>query len=478
MSTAGRLRPNVLVDFQPEQVTIAFGPWETRLPREWVDGRPEVANLLNGRSTLREGLADADAGPVAKLLAAQGCFVPDLVTTPVSLVCIRALFEPIKLEWYASYYSHPLWNALRSGAATRAELVGWIIHNYHVSRAAGIVAARAAISHRRWRRFFEIDAIEEFWHCDAFYFIDAPDLRVPGRDVRTYVPLPASLAFEQLCLVTAERDPVGHLLIAYFQEASIMFRSDSDTFYCNVEQAYGIDGFFRTWRQHIQIDVDHGHADGLAQLFDTDWHVPPDQLAAALRNAWLAFYFLLASLDDVRGQAGPSIALRHPFTAPSHVASIADLASWCAALHSLPANTAERVADLVPFVRATALRALGFARDHDAVMLTGGIVRTLDGACDTITDRPWTIEVGNFLAEVAVDMRRWYAAIRLLAARCALPDEVGRLLAAYEKNADLTCSRRELDRHATELHQFNELVERSLTSSEVIPATLTNWIRP
>lgn len=477
MSTVGRLRPSVLVDFEPEQVTIGFGPWETRLPRQWVDERPAVASLLKGRSTLREGLADANARPVAQLLAAQGCFVPELVVAPVSLACVRALFEPLKLEWYASYYTHPLWNALRSGTATRAELVAWIIHNYHVSRAAGIVAARAAICQPRWRRFFEIDALEEFWHCDAYYFIDAPDLRVPGREVRAYVPLLASLAFEQLCLVAAEREPLAHLLIAYFQEASIIFRSDSEAFYSEVERVYGIDGFFRTWRQHIQIDVDHGHADGLAQLFDTDWQVPPDQLAAGLRTAWLAFYFLLASLDDVRGQAGPMIALRQPVTAPPNVTSIADLAAYCGARHPQPGT--ERVADLLPLVRASAMRALGFSHDHDTLMLAGGIARTLDGARDTRhADRPWTIAVGNFLAEAAVDARRWYAAMRLLAVRCAVPDDVVRLLRAYERHADLTCSRHELDRHATELHQFDELVERSLTSLEVIPATLTNWIPP
>lgn len=478
MSTAGRLRPSVLVNFEPEQVTIGFGPWETRLPRPWVEGRPAVARLLSGRCTVLDGLKDADARPVAQLLAAQGCFVPEPLTAAVSLARVRALFDPMRLEWYASYYAHPLWSMLRTGSATRAELVAWVIHNYHVSRAAGIVAARASTMQPRWRRFFEMDALEEFWHCDAYYFIDTPDLQVPGRDVRTYVPLPASLAFEQLCVVTAECDPLGHLLIAYFQEASIIFRSDSEAFYEDVEGAYGIAGFFRTWRQHIQIDVEHGHADGLAQLFANSEEVTPEQLLGGLRNAWLAFYFLLASLEDVRGQGSQTIELRHPVTAPSEVTSIADLVAW-RARSALPDAAGKPAVSLVPLLRATALRALGFSRDHDTLMLAGGIARALDGARDTILpDRPWTIAVGNFLAEAAADGRRWYAATRLLAARCAIPDEVGRLLRSYEKRADLTCSRHELDRHATDLYQLDELLERSLTNSDAIPATLTSWIKP
>jgi hypothetical protein len=67
----------------------------------------------------------------------------------------------------------------------------------------------------RWQSFFENDAIEEYWHCDVFYNIDAPDLKVPKHLAQVYLPLPASLAFEQQTYQVAEKDKLAHLMVAY-----------------------------------------------------------------------------------------------------------------------------------------------------------------------------------------------------------------------------------------------------------------------
>jgi hypothetical protein len=482
----GHLRPSVRVAFEPARVRIVFGPWETSLPRSWVNARPSVTSLLEGRLAMHDAVLDPDAAPVAHLLANLGCFVPQLADRPLPLGELRTLFEPFKLEWYGTYYAHPVWDRLRTGAATRNELVAWIIHNYHVSRAAGIVAARMATSQRRWNTFFRRDSLEEFWHCDAYYFIDEPALAVRGEDVRTYVPLPASLAFEQLCTVTAETDALAHLLIAYFQESSIMFKEGSEAFYAAVERVYEIPGFFRTWRDHIQIDVEQGHSDGLRELFEDSWNVEPRRFKASLRTAWLASYFLLASLDDIQRRPGPVVALRHPArwsrADGSRPRDVVDRYS-SSPVEAIPSEGDARAAAIAPLLRDSAFRALAFSRSHDEVMVAGTLARTLEASCpDRATDLPWALAVGNFLREAAVQPRVWLTGVAFLVRRLAglapnaIPDEVARVLHKYDRLLDVELSSDELAVSATTLYQLDELVLRCLVSPAVVPSSLESWI--
>src|SRR6185503_20799475 len=114
------------------------------------------------------------------LLDAQGCFLPEPASD--SLADALAAFLPLRSVMYADYYSHPLWTRLRDGAATAGELTTWAVHNYHVSRSAGAIAARRSVrSHDDGLQpFFREDALEEYWHCDAFYFVDGPGVTLPA----------------------------------------------------------------------------------------------------------------------------------------------------------------------------------------------------------------------------------------------------------------------------------------------------------
>lgn len=153
------------------------------------------------------------------------------------------------------------------------------------------MAARA--SHGRLQAFYRKDALEEFWHCDAFYFVDQPSLALDSERVKAHVPLPASTAFEDIALSAADRDWLGHLLIAYFQESSLIFRSDSEEFYDSAESNNGLRGFIGGWRRHMSLDFEHRHADGLSH------------------------FFLLRALDQVQAHAtlaSDAIELRQPTT--------------------------------------------------------------------------------------------------------------------------------------------------------------------
>jgi hypothetical protein len=443
-TTPGRLRDEVRVDFAGDGVRVACALWEVRLPALWVASHPRVEAFLRRGLTRSEVAADADpeAAGVLALLDAQGCIVPAPLTAPVSLRELRARFDRLRAGWYATYYAHPLWNRLRSGDATRDELVAYLVHNYHVSRAAGPVAARMAMhGPSAWRPFFSSDVCGEYWHCDAYYFVPSTVLGCEARDIRTYPQLPASTAFEQHALQMAEHDAIGHLLLAYFQESTVAFQADADRFYAEVERAYGMEGFFRSWQEHVGIDVAEDHAGGLARLFTGDVVVEPAAAARSIAVAWAAFHFLHAALDDASstGQRGGVQAVA----------------------------SSDALADL-PFVLSavarTSLAALASSRGHDEIILAGRIAEGLasqrGGAEPLPLPRsPWALAVANALAESACRPAEWAAAVAYVVHRLALEGDAFSPLAR-------------LHEQAAETKQLAEIVDRWLTSPIRFPDDL------
>lgn len=461
---AGVLRDGVSVTEDGDSVRIAYSLWQVSVPRAWVEARPAVAEVLQGKRSRRAVSADAEAEGLFTLLDAQGCFHQQESKADYSLQDVRALFDPFRSSWYAAYYAHPFWQRLRTGEASRNELLAWVIHNYHISRAAGVVGARMAshVSDPAWRTFFRHDALDEYWHCDAYYFVRHPSLTLGIRDVQEYVPLPGSLGFELHTLQTAERDPLGHLLVAYFQESSIIFYEDSKAFYRGVDRAYELPGFFTSWEQHIRIDQEHGHADGLARLFVSDRRVLAQELHTALRNAWLAYWFLCRSLDDARAEALSEDAIRlrspvrggvidsatfreiHPVALPAPIAAgggsvLEILEHWALGLGDhVEARaltvTAQDVTFLLRGTLRAAFAALGHAREHDELMAVGRLAEGLTrfpGVGDSPVpdeeafDSPWCVVLVAFLAEVAVRPQDFLAHVWALASYCRALHEGG-----------------------------------------------------
>jgi hypothetical protein len=140
-------------------------------------------------------------------------------------------------------------------------------------------------------------------------FVDDPNLKFDASAVKSYVPLPGSTAFEEAALRAADESWIGHLLIAYFQESGIVFRDNSEDFYNEVEANYGLKNFFTGWRRHMTLDLDHGHADGLRDLLDSDQVVSISDVNRGLQSVQLAHFFLVPTLDQIQAQEGS--ALRH-----------------------------------------------------------------------------------------------------------------------------------------------------------------------
>jgi len=391
------LRPEVAIGDDGTNTSIAFAHWRVSIPTEEVTNHHALGEFVKSRRLQIHGLDEQTEGLYA-LLEAQGCFLPD---RPERLTARRVLhmFQPVRSQLYAQYYSHPVWARLRSGEASRGELTAWMIHNYHVSRSAGVIAARMATRVRdpNLRAFFREDALEEYWHCDAFYFVEQSGISLTPTDVKNYVPLPASTAFEDHALRAAEEDPLGHLLIAYFQESSIIFRQDSERFYDAIEARYGLKGAFKGWRKHMSLDLDHDHSGELAARFDDDHVITLDEARGSLRTVQLAQYFLLKALDQIaeHSEVANAVTLRLP--APPF-------------LCDQPVGRIELDRTLALFLIATlrdsAFRALAMARTHDQIIATGRLASELNSISshlDTNAGAPWHIACRNYLMERAVE---------------------------------------------------------------------------
>ena len=398
------LRPEVFLKRTDEEILLRFAHWEVRLPQDSADRIPVLRQLLAKRRCGSGTGMDRESAGIVALLDAQGCFMPEAVHE-LRLRELLRRFQPIRSVFYSEYYSHPAWEIIRSGRASQAQLVAWVIHNYHISRSAGVIAARMASRTETGdlKAFFREDALEEFWHCDQFYFVDDPNLKFDADAVKSYVPLPGSTAFEELALRAADENWVGHLLIAYFQESSIIFRGDSDEFYDAVETSYGLKDFFAGWRRHMTLDLDHGHADGLKDLLDTDQMISVDEAARGLQSVQLAHFFLMGALDQIRAQTGEAhqhLESRSPAgLAKCRKDGPSDI-DW-----SVP-NSSDFARPLLDALGEAAFRCLGFARTHDEIIGAGKFAASYKelGTALPSGENPWLVAVRNFLIERATSI--------------------------------------------------------------------------
>jgi hypothetical protein len=398
----GWLRPEVQIALGDAADCVRFAHWEVRLPKGAIATRT-LHSVLKRDAPVVCPEGDQELAGLLDLLDAQGCFRRVVATDACSMRELRRRFERLRSAWYATYYAHPLWNRLRKGEASRNELLAWVIHNYHISRVAGAAAARCASRPyaRDFRERFLEDTLDEYWHVNAYYFVKHPGLAVRDEDVKHYVPLAGSRAFELHTMQIADRNPLGHLLIACFQEATAVFLDDCVSFYLDVERTYGLPGFFDKWVAHMRLDIDQGHAGGLSRLLDNDRSVTPDEQLAALRCAYLAYRFLLASLDQVLEQARPddSLDIRAPRDFVVGRPPVTNTA--CADRHGL------LTAELLSSALQATLSCLGRTLEHDDVMALGRLCRALQPArTDLWLDCKasiWSEAISHLLQEHAAD---------------------------------------------------------------------------
>jgi len=297
------LRGGISVVEEGPEVALNHGFWVLRVPKDWVLSTPGLEDFLN-RKLSAEEIPSPDASTLGflNLLDIQGCLTfHNADSAHMAMRDVKPLFRKLSSRWFGQYYQHPLWQKLRDASLSKNGLVAWLIQNYHLSRSAGVTAARLATSTRLnevCRKFLQ-NTLEEYSHCDDFYFVRHPNLSIPDNAIWRYVPLASSLAFDQQMLRTAEEDWLGHVLSCYFQESSIMFADECMEFYETVEKNYGLPGFFDNWKAHIQLDLGYEHSGFFDSLLDTDELIPREVLVHSIQAAWFTFEFILRALDDI-----------------------------------------------------------------------------------------------------------------------------------------------------------------------------------
>jgi hypothetical protein len=114
----------------------------------------------------------------------------------------------------------------------------------------------------------------------------------------------------------AETDWLAYVLIAFFQESTVQFSKDCRVFYDEVERSYGLHGIFDPWWKHIELDIEFCHSRNLEVIFDSNRRLPAAQVVNSLTTAWIAFRFLLSSLDEIvrESRQDPDIKLRSPIS--------------------------------------------------------------------------------------------------------------------------------------------------------------------
>ena len=413
----GWLRPEVQIFSSDTADSIRFAHWEVRLPKGTIAFH-ELRSVLTQNAPINSYHDSPELLGLLSLLDAQGCFRRVQAPEACSMRDFRRRFDRLRSAWYATYYAHPLWDRLRTGKASRNELLAWVVHNYHISRVAGATAARCASRPyaRDIREHFVQDTFEEYWHVNAYYFVKHAGLTVRDEDIKCYVPLAGSRAFELHAMQVADRNLLGHLLIAYFQESTAVFLDDCISFYRDVERSYGIPGFFDTWIAHMRLDIDHGHANGLSRLFESDSIVAAEEQLVALRSAYFAFRYLLASLDQVLEQVRDDelldirsphdfIARKRPTVSPSHTDHLASVA-----------------AELSSVAFRATLACLGRTLAHDELMVLGRLCRMLHSGHRDMwlecSELIWSEAIENLLNEQATNLATLAVLLQALELRC------------------------------------------------------------
>lgn len=429
----GYLRSSVEVGRDQNRWRLRHSIWELDIPFSAIDSNPDLRAFLEGKRSAREiNFAHQRELNLVSLLFAQGCTTIDGTRSSYSMDEVRHVIQALSAHWYGVYFSHPFWEQLRECRLTQTQLFAWILRTYHLSRSAGPTAARGAINspNDAVRNAFTKSAIEEFSHCEIYYKPVHDRFGLSKEWVTALLPLPSSLAFDQHMAVMAEDDWLAHTVSAYFQEYTAAFRENAFALYDRLEAAYGLEGFFRGWKDHIGYDVEQTHADDFLDLIAGPERVNRNDLLRSIRAASSTVEFLIGSLDELIS-VGAEVDLR-AFRVPPTVlaggaAETTVIGGLALSKSLMRAAGEEEAVELLAkysnerldrakinwiknvclsneFLAGEALRALSYATDHEDIVAIGAICEALQENSKS-SDRPGIsagcLALRNFVREAA-----------------------------------------------------------------------------
>jgi len=451
-----RLRSSVAVTRGEDSCTLRHGFWDFTLPNVWIASEPGVAGLLqDGSYSGNIAELSPKAQNVLALLEVTGCLRAE-ERGDYSYAEVGLIIEHMTIAWHGLYYSHPVWNRLRSGELGRNGFVAWVLHNYHLSRSAGATAARGVLRSPTGaiRRLFLESALEEYSHCEDYYCIDDARLGVSESDCRAYIPLPSSLALDQQMHRLAEFDWLGHAMVGFIQESTASYYKKCCEFYSLVESKYGLPGFFDGWKQHILLDLKYGHAsafkDAIVEMGNAS--ISQDALLKSLNGAAIMVHFLIGALDEILQEDAFSseVRLRRPvvqldidFDVNALLRRFSFVPKPEGNQKQQPGNgsdlmaskllvpkerippleewTSEESSFLIHEIAMSTLTALSHSQSHEEIIGLGKVVEclktTLRDSVESMqfySQSPRAVAIANFLREEAPRPKTYCLVIRLL----------------------------------------------------------------
>lgn len=374
------LRRSISFHEADDSIVLDHSIWRFRLKKSLVEASPAAEFFRGHRNSIT---FDGD-DKLFQLLRGQGCLTYPIKETYNS-IDITEIFNAVSLDWYREYYQHNLWDMLREGNASFNTLAAWIIHNYHVSLNAGITHARIGVlSEDRDLALEHKDcALDEYWHADSFYFVKSKNTEINSNEVKNYIPLPASYSFQIHLRYLSEFDPIGYMMVSYFQERTIMFHEGSESFYAALEEHYDAPGLFNGWRKHISLDLELGHRDKRSDILKGVESIPSEQLVSSVNNARLAIQYLVICLDQILSFTDRKdfLSLRLPwnskFSDNEFLGVIENVGDYLETDIDLLAQSVSK--EEMMFIHNSVHRAcftmLGRAREHDAIMVAGHLAK-------------------------------------------------------------------------------------------------------
>jgi thiaminase len=238
-----------------------------------------------------------------------GTLDADLPHEKFSAVCRRHF--PV---WKERLFSHPLWQRLGTGEASRVQFLGWLIESYHFIEGVNdrLALAVAECYDHRVRPLFARHYTEEYDH--GHFFVKS--LAALGYDeptVSSARPLPSTLAILNFMRQCARRDLLQYAVCSGFLESTGGDRLRARDFYARLAQHYEPDrpGAFKPLLDHVNLDEAYGHNNMMESIFERLVRIPAERASAALTaGALLVETLELWSTDILRTYDRPHFTPR------------------------------------------------------------------------------------------------------------------------------------------------------------------------
>jgi len=299
---------NAVFKFEDNIVTLeGVGPEPVLEVAAMLDGRTPVSTIAaQARADERLVIAIIRALVSAGLVVDCGSGHEEDIAPDVFASKCRHLYA----VWKNRLFSHPLWEFLRTGKATRSQFVGWLIESYHFIEGVNdrLALNIAECADGKLKPLFIRHYVEEYDHS-GFFITALGALGYDAELVESTRPLPATIAVLNHMRHCARRGPLEYAVCSSFLESTGGDRTSGLAFLGRVEKHYTADRpqVIKPLVSHIRLDEAYGHNDMLERVCSQAGRITRARASEAIGLGALFIETMeLWSTDILKAYAEPS----------------------------------------------------------------------------------------------------------------------------------------------------------------------------